>query len=117
MNQPIKIVLIGLVGLGLVTTIVNRNLGDTKPIVPPVPQVTVDDAFHNPQVNSIVVYGASWCHYCTELKAKLKAKGIKYTYKDIDNKDNLNEMISKSGQSYVPQVYVNGRFIGSGSLL
>lgn len=66
----------------------------------------------------ILIYAATWCHYCTALEKRLDDKGIPYTVKYIDKDPAAEkEMIAKSGARFVPQVYEDGKFIGSGSTL
>ena len=56
----------------------------------------------------IVVFSTPTCSWCKKLKEYLKMQG--YTYKDIDvSRDDagLKDMIRKSGQQSVPQVWIN----------
>lgn len=56
----------------------------------------------------IIVFSTPTCSWCTKIKQYLKQKG--YSFKDIDvSKDDkaLQDMIRKSGQQGVPQIWIN----------
>ena len=45
---------------------------------------------------TIIVYGSDTCHYCTDTKAFLKEKNVKFIYFDVDvNLEKQQEMINK----------------------
>ncbi|HNQ43054.1 MAG TPA: glutaredoxin domain-containing protein [Candidatus Cloacimonadota bacterium] len=57
---------------------------------------------------NIVVFSTPTCSWCKKVKDYLKSKGL--TYKDIDVSKNsaaLNDMIKKTGQQGVPQIWIN----------
>ena len=44
----------------------------------------------------IIVYGSNTCHYCTDTKAYLKEKKVKFIYFDVDvNLEKQQEMVNK----------------------
>lgn len=57
---------------------------------------------------NIIVFGTPTCSWCKKVKEYLRSKGL--TYKDIDvSKDSaaLQDMIKKTGQQGVPQIWIN----------
>ncbi|WP_111309194.1 glutaredoxin family protein [Confluentibacter sediminis] len=45
---------------------------------------------------TIVVYGSDTCHYCTDTKAFLKERKVKFVYFDVDvNLEKQQEMLNK----------------------
>lgn len=63
----------------------------------------------------VVIYTKTYCPFSEKCKEFLKAKGVEYNEKVIDNdKDSMEEMLSKSGERKdTPQVFINGHHIGS----
>lgn len=62
---------------------------------------------------NIEIYGTEYCGYCTAARMLLKKKGL--NYKDIlvsTNTEALAEMRERSGNSSVPQVFINDQAIG-----
>lgn len=60
----------------------------------------------------MIIYGASWCAFCHAAKDYLDKLGVKYSYKDIDSDIELaKEAQTKSGQSAIPVIDVNGTII------
>ncbi len=61
----------------------------------------------------VSLYTKSWCPYCKKAKALLEGKGVKYSDFDVTSDPALEkEMIEKSGQRTVPQIFIGGRHIG-----
>jgi len=59
------------------------------------------------------MYSMEWCPYCAKAKALLAAKGIEYDEIDVtDDEDAAREMIERTGQRGVPQLIVDGRWVG-----
>lgn len=59
----------------------------------------------------LVVYSSSWCPYCQKVLSALKSAGLQPKVIEVDG--TLKSQLSNvSGQSSVPQVFVNGTFIG-----
>ena len=62
---------------------------------------------------AIVMYTKSWCPYCDRAKALLREKGQAWTEIDIEEQDGRRvEMIERSGQSTVPQIWIGDRHVG-----
>ena len=62
---------------------------------------------------AIVMYTKSWCPYCDRAKALLREKGQSWTEIDIEEQDGRRvEMIERSGQSTVPQIWIGDRHVG-----
>ncbi len=62
---------------------------------------------------AIVMYTKSWCPYCDRAKALLRDKGQSWTEIDIEEHDERRaEMIQRSGQSTVPQIWIGDRHVG-----
>ena len=60
-----------------------------------------------------VIYTWSTCPYCINAKRLLKEKNMKYTEKEVvKNKKYLKEMKKKTGETSVPQVFINKKHIG-----
>ncbi len=60
----------------------------------------------------IIVFSTPTCSWCVKVKQYIKQKG--YTYKDVDvSKDEraLRDMIRKTGQQGVPQLWINGKAV------
>jgi len=58
----------------------------------------------------IVVFGTPTCAWCRKLKNYLKKNKIKF--RDVDISKNgraAKDMVRKSGQQGVPQMWINGR--------
>lgn len=54
-------------------------------------------------MTEIIMYGAQWCNPCRQVKAKLIQLNKEYTFKDIDNEENAEEL-KKLGYSSIPVV-------------
>lgn len=62
---------------------------------------------------NITIYGTETCSYCTAARMLLKKKGI--TYDDVlDSRDvdKREEMVSRSGNRSVPQIFIDDQSIG-----
>jgi len=61
----------------------------------------------------IVIYTAAYCPFCVRAVQLLKDKGVAYTEISVDGKPELRqEMTQKAGSNSVPQVFVDGKYIG-----
>lgn len=57
---------------------------------------------------SIIVFGTPTCSWCRKVKDFLKARGFGFKYIDVSVDDKaLRDMIRKSGQQGVPQLWIN----------
>lgn len=62
--------------------------------------------------NPVIVYGAEWCAFCHVAMKYFDDKGVKYEYRNVDeNRDWLQECVTKSGQTGIPVLDMNGTII------
>ena len=59
-----------------------------------------------------VIYGKSGCPYCTKAKEQLDLNGIPYEYIDLDEINKTAADVTGREVSTVPQIYIEGRYIG-----
>lgn len=60
----------------------------------------------------VVLYSSDTCPYCVQAKSFLTKKGIEYQVRDITIGKNAEEMVQRTGQRGIPQVFVNRQHIG-----
>jgi glutaredoxin 3 len=62
----------------------------------------------------VEIYTTNYCPYCKKAKALFSQLGVDFEETDItDNEDDaMNELIKKTGMSTVPQIFINGKFVG-----
>ena len=59
------------------------------------------------------IYTTGTCPYCVRAKALLQAKGLDYTEVNITEDPSLaEEMVARSNQRSVPQIFIDGESIG-----
>lgn len=65
-------------------------------------------------MNKVVIYTTPICGYCVQAKRLLTRKGVTYEEVDVSrNPEERRTMIQKSGgRMTVPQIFVNGTYIG-----
>lgn len=64
-------------------------------------------------MNNVVLYTTRFCPYCVRAKALLNSKGVEYEEIAVDNDPSLRrEMMTKSGQHTVPQIWIGDQHIG-----
>lgn len=62
---------------------------------------------------SVTLYTTRYCPFCVRAKALLDHKAVAYTDISVDNNPELRqEMMAKSGQRTVPQIWVGGHHVG-----
>ena len=62
---------------------------------------------------NIVMYSTPWCGFCVRAKKLLQAKGVTFTDIDVSVEPARKaEMMQKSGQRTVPQIWINDEHIG-----
>lgn len=60
----------------------------------------------------VIVYSAVWCGFCHMVKQYLDKLGVEYEERDIETKlEFANEAVTKSGQTGIPVVDINGTII------
>jgi len=63
-------------------------------------------------VQPVIVYGAEWCAFCHVAMKYFDDKGVKYEYRNVDdNRDWLMESVTKSGQTGIPVLDMNGTIV------
>ncbi len=61
----------------------------------------------------VVIYTRMGCGYCTAAKRLLDSKNVTYTEHDASNSPQLRqEMMSRSGRSTFPQIFINDQHVG-----
>ena len=61
----------------------------------------------------IEMYTSQNCSFCTSAKTLLKQKKLNYREIDVSTDSRkVSEMIDRSGQRTVPQIFINGKLIG-----
>lgn len=64
-------------------------------------------------MNNVVIYSKENCVYCTKAKRFLDEKNISYTVEMMDNRpEELAKLKQETGHMTVPQIFINGTFIG-----
>ena len=62
---------------------------------------------------SIVIYTKKSCPYCVMAKQLLESKGVEWTEMDIETEaGRRDEMIQRSGQMTVPQIFIGETHVG-----
>ena len=62
---------------------------------------------------TIEMYTTATCPFCHRAKALLNAKGAAFSEVAIDaHPEKREEMITRSGRTTVPQIFIDGRHIG-----
>ena len=59
----------------------------------------------------IILYSADWCGWCKKAKLHLDRQGVNYQIRDIDQPQNLQELVSKTGQKGIPVLDVGGKVV------
>lgn len=61
----------------------------------------------------IEIYTTPTCPYCVKAKKLLNSKGVQYEEIDVDTDEvKYQEMIKRSGRKTVPEIFIDGKFIG-----
>ncbi|HUN27648.1 MAG TPA: glutaredoxin 3 [Steroidobacteraceae bacterium] len=61
----------------------------------------------------VVMYVTGWCPYCARARALLEDKGIAFEEINLDEQPGAREeMIRRSGQRTVPQIFVGNTHVG-----
>jgi glutaredoxin 3 len=62
---------------------------------------------------NVLVYVTNYCPYCTQAKRLLQKKKAPFTEINVEERPDLRSwLVSASGQTTVPQVFINGRSVG-----
>ena len=66
----------------------------------------------------VIMYAAGWCGYCSRARRLLQSKGVAIEEIDIDAQSGARaEMIARSGQYTVPQIFIGETHVGGSSEL
>lgn len=61
----------------------------------------------------VTIYSRSWCTFCKHAKQLLDSKEVPYQVIDIEEQpEKRDEMISLSGRTSVPQIFINQQSVG-----
>lgn len=61
----------------------------------------------------VTLYTTQWCPFCIRAKQLLEQKGAAYDEINVDGRPELRqEMMQKSGQYTVPQIWIGDRHVG-----
>ena len=64
-------------------------------------------------MKNIQIYSTQQCPYCVRAKALLQAKGLPYEEIDVSaDIDVMQEMVERSGNRSVPQIFIDGDPVG-----
>lgn len=67
----------------------------------------VNSADSKPQ-KTIIIYGSDTCHYCTDTKAFLEEKKVKFVFYDVDvNLEKQQEMLNKLVKANIDLSYLS----------
>ncbi|TPX61220.1 hypothetical protein PhCBS80983_g01307 [Powellomyces hirtus] len=66
--------------------------------------------------HKVLIYSKTYCPYCDKAKALLKSKNVNYEIIELDTVKDGEKMHAHlkelSGQTTVPNIYINGKHIG-----
>ena len=61
----------------------------------------------------VIVYTKKYCPYCEGAKRLLETKGVSFEEIDVTGDEKkLQQLIKQTGHQTVPQVFINGQFVG-----
>ena len=62
----------------------------------------------------VTIYSTTVCPYCVRAKQLLERKGVAYTEVNLDKEEPevRLELMKKTNQRTVPQIFINDQFIG-----
>lgn len=64
-------------------------------------------------MHDIQIYSTRQCPYCVRAKELLQSRGLAYSETDItDDFDRAQEMVARSGNRTVPQIFIDGKPVG-----
>lgn len=62
---------------------------------------------------SVTIYTTAYCGFCTRAKRLLTDKKVPFTEIDVGDRPDLRSwLVKESGQTTVPQVFINGKSVG-----
>src|SRR5262245_36562202 len=72
-------------------------------------------AYLNPKAkkpDQVAIFTREGCGYCTKAKALLKSLGYDYAEVPLDHRIRTQVVGAMTGKGTVPQIWINGRYIG-----
>lgn len=60
----------------------------------------------------VILYGTRFCGYCVAARRLLKKKGVNYEDINVSGGEMRRELAQRSGQTTVPQIFINDVAIG-----
>ncbi|MGN7678210.1 MAG: glutaredoxin 3 [Anaplasma sp.] len=64
-------------------------------------------------MREVLIYTKASCPYCTKAKALFNKKNVPFVEIDItDHPEGMSEMVERSGNKTVPQIFIDGKSIG-----
>ncbi|MGN7661507.1 MAG: glutaredoxin 3 [Anaplasma sp.] len=64
-------------------------------------------------MQEVLIYTKASCPYCTKAKALFNKKNVPFVEIDItDDPEGMREMVERSGNRTVPQIFIDGENIG-----
>jgi glutaredoxin 3 len=62
---------------------------------------------------AVTVYVSDWCPYCQRAKGLLTRKNVDFSEINVEDDAKLREeMIARSNQRTVPQIFIGGKHVG-----
>jgi len=62
---------------------------------------------------TVTIYSRSWCSFCQQAKRLLDSNNVSYQEIDIEEQpEKRDEMITLSGRTSVPQIFINQQAVG-----
>jgi glutaredoxin 3 len=64
-------------------------------------------------VAQVILYTKTYCPYCDRAKALLASKGVAFQEINLEGKlDEMRALVKQTGMRTVPQIFINGKFVG-----
>lgn len=61
----------------------------------------------------VILYTKTYCPYCDRAKALLASKGVAFQEINLEGKlDEMRALVKQTGMRTVPQIFINGKFVG-----
>ena len=98
----------------------NASIPSSPPSVTKEQEVELEHLIHN-SPHPVVMFSLEWCEFCWSIRNLFNEYGIEYTSVDLDSaelqQDNRGGQIraalhSKTGCNTLPQIFINGEFVG-----
>lgn len=97
------------------------EVDEQEPLITEITQQMVDQFIHNPR-QPVVMFALEWCEFCWSARKLFRQLSIPFHSVDLDSSSyqacNLGgkikaTLVGHSGCSTLPQIFINGEFIGS----